>query len=708
MNGEIRTYFELEARELVDRLTRGAAQLDGSAPSPENLQSLQRAAHTLKGAAHVVGEAGIAALAHDFEDALAEYVQTPRASVARQLLTLTDEIAAALSASSAALLASASAVPAAAAVLAVAATAGPAEDLLQAADELSSPPRLQPHTPSPQLTRSTVRVDRGETGKLLTQINLGGALAAQMRGPLRRLVQLEGDLIAAGGNAPALQATLATMREELQHDLERLDRQILELHRTASRLNVVSTRSLLLEAGRIVRSTAAAVHREVDCITHGGNDRIDLQIVEALQDALLHLIRNAIVHGVESPSERRRARKPRVATISVSVTRSGSDVILTCSDDGRGIALEPIRQAAVERGLLSAEEAVHALPEALLALLLRPGFSTRRSADALAGRGVGLDAVQDAVNRLHGNLHIASEPGRGSTFSLTAPHTFFALAVLEVTAGGVCYAVPVEAVEQTFRLEAHHKITGQGSRSVLVDRETMPYLVLQNVMPAPALPGLAGGLAPLPGRTVSLTCVVLRTEFGRLALAVDRVESASEILMQPLPTITGATAAIAGAALAPGGQPFLVLHPAALFNTVAGAASQGAAVDPPTFAPGPILVIDDSLTTRMLEQSILEAEGYSVDLAVSAEQGLAMARQKTYSLFLVDVEMPGMNGFDFVRTVQADAELSSIPSILVTSLDSAEDRARGRTAGAVSYVVKGEFNQQVYLDRIRAVIRDAV
>ena len=702
MNGEIRTYFELEARELVDRLTRGVALLDGGAASPENVQSLQRAAHTLKGAAHVVGEAGIAALAHDFEDALAQYLQVPDTSGAARLLALTDELASALSATFAAF---------ASLVIAQPANASSAEDRTQAGVS-------EPGTSAAEASRATVRVDHGETSKLLTQINIGGGLVASLRGRLQQLTQLQSEMDLdsgpgdgsrsgahgqASGNSGWPQR-LNTLREELQHDLERLDRQIGEVHRAASRLSLVSTSSLLIEAGRIVRSTAAAVQREVVCVTQGGGDRVDLQIVGALQDALLHLIRNAVVHGVESPAERHRAGKPRAATITVGVTRSGSDVVMTCRDDGCGIALEPIRVAAVDRGLMTLEEASAADAATLLALLLRPGFSTRRSADEMAGRGVGLEAVHAVAEQLHGEVRIDSEPGRGTLFTLTAPRTFFSLTVLEVTAGGVRYAIPIDAVEQTFRLEPHLKVAGQGSRTVLLNCETMPYLALQDVMPSPAVRSSALGAS----RSAPLTCVVLRAESGPLALAVDRVETTNEVLMQPLPAITGAHALVAGAALSPGGQPFLVLNPAALLKTIMeGGTAQIQSANFEGHSVGPILVIDDSLTTRMLEQSILEGEGYRVDLAVSAEQGLDMARQKRYSLFLVDVEMPGMNGFDFVRTAKADVELGSIPSMLVTSLDSAADRERGRAAGAVSYVVKGEFNQQVYLDRIRAVMRSA-
>jgi two-component system chemotaxis sensor kinase CheA len=725
MNEEIRTYFELEATELVDRLTRGAAELDGAPATAENISILQRAAHTLKGAAHVVGEVGIAALAHDFEDSLAQYRDTPEAAGAKLILDLTDALNAALVQSAKRVRAESTAPETPAGLTIRPAPTTPAAPVTSAAPEADSPPGFglhqndgtSPQLETPQLAAgptssgATVRVNREEVAKLLQQTNVSGDLVAGMRASLAELDRLGSGLAEhENGGSNQAQSTvgdnftatrLAAVSEELHDQLHRLERQMLELHRAGSQLSLVSTGILLIEAGRIARATASATGCQVTCVTHGGGDRIDLQVVEVLQDAVLHLVRNAVVHGIESPAERQAAGKPALATITVGVVRSGSDVILTCADDGRGIDLRPIRAAAVERGLYSAAQAENEDHAVLLALLLRPDFTTRAAADHMAGRGVGLDAVQNAAERLHGEVRIASKPGAGSTFTVTAPRTLFSLAVLEVTADGSRYALPVEAVEQSFILQAHHTITGQALRSVLVDREPMPYLRLQDLMPGSS----TSTTRPLSSKKRTPTCVVVRTTNGRVALAVDRVESSSIILMQPLPAIAGAANTVAGAALSPGGQPFLVLNPAALLPSSFGVGVSQIASE--SSAVGPILVIDDSLTTRMLEQSILEAEDYSVDLAVSAEQGLAMARQKHYSLFLVDVEMPGMNGFDFVRAIKADPELSTTPCILVTSLDSAEDRERGRMAGAVSYVVKGEFNQQVYLNRIRAVMRGA-
>ena len=205
----------------------------------------------------------------------------------------------------------------------------------------------------------------------------------------------------------------------------------------------------------------------------------------------------------------------------------------------------------------------------------------------------------------------------------------------------------------------------------------------------------------------SSTCVVLQIGSERLACGVDRLLGVGDALVRPVSPLARVGAQVAGTTVSAEGVPSLVVNATELLRLARTGVLRAGASSPAKAEPRkrkPILVIDDSLTTRMLEQSILETEGYEVELANSAEQGLAMAREKEYAMFLVDVEMPGMNGFEFVSLVSTDAQLKTTPAMLVTSLDSAEHRERGRAAGAVSYVVKGEFNQQIYLDRIRAVV----
>ena len=329
---------------------------------------------------------------------------------------------------------------------------------------------------------------------------------------------------------------------------------------------------------------------------------------------------------------------------------------------------------------------------ALSALLLRGGISTSPEVNAVAGRGVGLDVLRDAASRLQAEASLRSEAGHGTTVELEVPVSLSALTALRLEAGGVVAALPIDAVEQTLFLAPDGLGSSAAEAGLSLGGEVLPFL------PLAAL--LAPGAPPRGRRPWS--AVVVRNGGRRAVLGADRLLGTCDLVVRPLPAHVQADAAILGAALDAEGQPGLVLDPAGLVE----AASRGArrAEDAPRPPRHPILVVDDSLTTRMLEQSILESAGYEVELAVSAEDALERCRRRRFGLFVVDVEMPGMDGYEFVRTTRADAGASSTPAILVTSRGAPEDRQRGLDAGASAYIVKGEFDQNRLLATIEELL----
>lgn len=711
MQAEIRTYFEAEARELIDRLTRGAAELGGGAGEAEAaaIADMLRAAHTLKGAAHVVAERRLAQLAHEFEDGLAEYKRDASPELAERLLQMVDGLAAELTGASAKETEAAPGPEVASAAGAGAPPGvGPEKQPERKPERVTSAAEPQPQgsrvEPGAAVRRPhTVRVDVVEAQRLLDGLGESGLRVAAITASLEKLEELEGT-----GTAGMRRVQRGSLRRDMGEELGRLGRDLAVMHRVASQLRLGTAEALLLDAGRAARATAAALGKPVRCLTRGAAEQVELPILDAMGDALLHLVRNAVAHGIETPEERRAAGKPPEGTIRVEVSRQGSAAVFTCADDGRGIALEPVREVAVARGEMSAAEARAATDEQLLALLLLPGFSLSRGVDEVSGRGVGLDAVREAAAQVRGRIAIESTsapgPGQGTTFRIVAPQTVFAVRAMGVEAGGRQFEVPLAGVEQTFRLDPHLNQPVGRTQTLLVGRDTMAFAWLNDAFP--------GGEVARVGRSSSagsVTCLVLAEGGRRMALGVDRISGLNDVLVQPLPRFAGVRSLVAGTSLGTDGVPRPVVDVGELIgflsSGVGGAGMESGSRELAVALP--ILVIDDSLTTRMLEQSILEAEGYEVELATSAEQGLAMARGKAYALFLVDVEMPGMNGFEFVAAVNADAQLRATPCILVTSLDSAESRERGRAAGAYSYIVKGEFNQTVYLDRIRGVVGGA-
>jgi two-component system chemotaxis sensor kinase CheA len=376
----------------------------------------------------------------------------------------------------------------------------------------------------------------------------------------------------------------------------------------------------------------------------------------------------------------------------VEVERRGTRVVFRCRDDGRGVDLEAVRAAAARRGLLPTGAAAGLDDAALTALLLRGGISTSTTVTDVSGRGVGLDVVRDVAARLHAEVALRTERGRGTEVEVVVPVSLTALTALHVEASGAVAALPLDAVRSATFLEGGRVVrTAEGS-AVAHRGALVPFVPLADVLGRPRP----------PGQRRSWSAVVVEAGAGRVVLGADRLVGTAEVVVRPLPAYLGLDPAVAGAALDGEGNPRLVLDPAGL---VAGARGRGTYEEEAPAPRPPVLVVDDSLTTRMLEQSILESAGYEVEVAVSAEEALDKARARRFGLFLVDVEMPGMDGFEFVRVTRAEPRLAAVPAILVTSRSAQEDRERGLAAGASAYVVKGEFDQGRLLATIEELLR---
>jgi two-component system chemotaxis sensor kinase CheA len=307
----------------------------------------------------------------------------------------------------------------------------------------------------------------------------------------------------------------------------------------------------------------------------------------------------------------------------------------------------------------------------------------------VAGRGVGLDVVREAMERLGGDISVNIDPGRGTAFVLSIPSSITSIPVLLVEAGNgeSTMAIPLDAVRQSLRLAPGDIARAAAGASILHEQHAVPFIPL-----AAALDSSRWSV----GR--GWTAIVIAGSGCVGAIGVERLVGTARMIARPLPAHLKSSPLAVGAALDGEGHPQLILDPDGLI-----AAAHGARAAEPHAAPSrrPVLVIDDSLTTRMLEKSILESAGYEVDVASCAEDGLDFARRKSFALILCDVEMPGMDGFTFVEQLRSDPALRNTPAILVTSRSAPEDRERGRAAGAHGYIVKSEFNQAELLAMIR-------
>ena len=716
-------YFRIEARELLDALVQGTLQLEQAA-APPVLARLLRQAHTLKGAARIVKESLIADLAHHLEDVLTPHRETGGplpAADANAVLADLDGVAARLAALDPTAPVTPPTAPATAPTAPATPPAAPATP--PAAPPATPPPHVQPQAPAaPQPSATpparspadeptpTFRVETEEVDALLrgvheTGVQLGairrglGAIerARELAGLLREHLTRAADdpavaLTRVGAVVDTLYADLERAQRGVAVDVERAEGELAELRDVAQRLRLVPARTIFSSLARTVRDAADGLGRRVEFTASGGDERLDAGTLAAVRDALAHAARNAVVHGVEPPAVRAAQGKPTTASVRVTVERRRDRVAFTCADDGRGVDVPAVRAAAVARGLVPAHAAEAMTDADVLTLLRAGGVSTAAELSELAGRGIGMDVVRATAERLRGRLTLRSEPGRGAAIELEVPVSLAALAGLVVSAGGEPATIPLAAVRRTARVVPADISRSSDGDAIVHDGELVPF--------APLAPLLRR--KPAPGERPAELAVIVRAGGRTAAIAVDRLLGAANVVLHALPATLAADPVVAGASLDAEGNPQLVLDPDGL--VAAAVARRGTAPAPPARRPAPVLVVDDSLTTRMLEQAILEAAGYEVDLAVSAEDALELARRRRYGLFIVDVEMPGMNGFEFTARTRADPQLRDTPVILVTSLASPDDRRRGQDAGAGAYIVKGEFDQRQLLQTIRRLL----
>jgi len=653
-------YFRIEARELLDQLNRGALDLEKNS-SAEHVAKLLRWAHTLKGAARVVKCAEIADCAHAIEDTLAPLRGTEQQATRSQIDTLLrymDAIGTGI--------AGLSAPPS---------TPSSAPLSVVPADIASTPEKPDTVRAGAEKVLRTVRIDIGEMDKLLDGVTEVHSQLGSLRDCLRLAKDFDG------------------FRRNVASSVEQLDRELKLVRDAAEKMRLIPAENLFFALERAARDAAQFDNKQVVFEGRGGAVRLDAQVLDTMQGALAHAVRNAVVHGIEIAAERTAAAKSAVGEIVVEVSQRGRHIVFTCTDDGRGINFDAIRQQAEQRGLLTAG-AQTANTETLLQLLLKGGISTSGTITEVAGRGVGLDVVRDAVERLEGKIDLRTEEGRGTTLTLSVPLSLAALEALQVESAGVVAIIPLESVQRTLRIAAADLARTTRGESLIHEGESIPFL--------PLVRALSGATAAVHyNRTWSV--VIVKADCGIAAIGVDRLLGASDIMLRPLPALAPAKAIIAGVSLDMEGNPQLVLDPQSLVM----AAQRADAFLPPDVEQSrlTILVIDDSLTTRMLERSILESAGYVVELAVSGEEALEKASRNRYALFLVDVEMPGMDGFTFIERTRADPALRDTPAILVTSRVSEEDLQRGRDVGASGHIAKSEFDQGVLLMRIGELVR---
>ncbi|NOS80575.1 MAG: response regulator [Nitrospira sp.] len=443
---------------------------------------------------------------------------------------------------------------------------------------------------------------------------------------------------------------------------------------------------------RATREMARATGKEVTLVTSGEHTEVDTGVVERLVDPLIHLVRNAVYHGIEPAAHRVSKGKPAGGTIYLHAAHRGNAVVIEVEDDGAGLDVEKIRSKAVERGLIRAEQARMTSESEIIKYIFMPGFSTADRIDDQAGRGVGMDVVKRAIESMNGRIEVESVRGMGTKFTLSLPLTLLIATALMVRVGSEHYGIPLQAIREVTMLTVgtHHRV---GERSILhIGEEAIEVQPLRQLLTQSHVPVEMG--KPV---------VIVRTTDGMLGLLVDELLGRQEIVIKSLGSFKSMNRSyFGGATIDPEGRVVLVLDPARLLtrggHAVAAPESlQEAIADsrvPQIEAPDSItsdqaiLLVDDSLSIRKFVSRMLESSGYRVETAVDGEDGLRKASVKNYRLIITDLEMPKLNGYEVIQGLRSRPQTQQTPIIVMTSRAGDKHRQMAINIGASSYIAK--------------------
>jgi two-component system chemotaxis sensor kinase CheA len=724
-----------EAKGYLERIASGLLALESAPDDQAAIDAVFREAHTMKGAAGMVGMMRVSRLAHRLEDLLVEL----RAGTRRSTPELTDAMLRVVdglgrliaSASSGEQDASdeaalerllptplappakvtsngahppattplAAAMPVAAAAIAIESVVpGPAPAPLAASMPVATvtiavePAVPSPATAPPPAPPAATPTPTSTAPSALPQPSVMDRKrldAATIEVPVARI----DELTRLVGEASAAQLRVGhVFGSELSQDPDSVT-EYRELTKVINQLQEVTERTRMLPVGtlepilhRTVRDTARAAGKDVRWEMIGDDIEVDRGVLDELVSPLLHLVRNSVGHGVELPEQRRAAGKPPQAVVRLNASQVGSKVVIAISDDGAGINVAAVRASAAKAGVdvsgLSERESLH--------LIFRAGISTAKVVTELSGRGVGLDVVTTAVEAVHGEIEVVNHPGQGAEFRIIVPITLTVVPCLIVSIAGQAFALPLHRIIRM--LEAQNVQVVSGRNLAVIDGHAVPVSNLAELLGLPA--------------TDRGPWVLLGTAANSHAFQVETVLRKRDVVVRGLTGRLRGLKAVSGAAIEPNGSILLVLDVPTLIQ-------RGSAVDETASRVVAkaanarqlsVLVVDDALMVRELQRSILERGGYSVRTASDGAEALALLAEQPADLVVTDIEMPNVDGFKLTSSIRAHPAFANIPVLIVSSRTSEEDHQRGLDAGADGYIVKTSFDEAGLLSAVSRLL----
>ncbi|MFM1997152.1 MAG: hypothetical protein RLZZ111_1539 [Planctomycetota bacterium] len=717
--------FQLEVDAQTAALSAAILAAEGGRRSSAELESMMRSAHSLKGAARIIGLEPAERVAHALEEVFAALGTGGGLSPARvdALLAGVDFLATISRADDALTAGSPWATRAEAIVARLAAPGMESPPDAMARPRQPAPPEPDAPAASPETeTASPNRVVRVSADNLSRLVALTGEALVETR----KLASLGADLRAVHKRLRATVATadarhdprpaadrLAAVRRQAEAILAALARHAADFdacaHRTAEltermQHQVLASRMRPFADGvrglpRMVRDMARSLGKQVRLEIRGEQTGVDRDILDRLEAALAHLIRNALDHGIEPPERREAAGKPAVGTVVLEARHRAGMLAITVTDDGAGVDQVAVRAAAVARGLVPEGGPACLNDPELLDLLFHPGFSTRSSVTDISGRGVGLDAVRSFVKACGGSVRLTTVPDRQTTFSLQLPITLSVIRGLIVGIAGAPYAFPLPRIERILHCRPADIRTVEGRQYIDHDGLPIGLVLMSQVLE----------LTPAPPAADPLQVVMISERGRSYGLIVDAFYGERDLEVRPLDQRLGKIPDIAAAALLEDGSPVLIIDVDDLTRSVegllAGRRLEPVPLGPARQRPAPrrrkrILVVDDSITVRELERQLLAARGYLVDVAADGMEAWEAVRASAYDLVVTDVDMPRLDGIGLVSLLKADPARRATPVVILSYKDREEDRLRGLDAGANRYLTKTSFHDDSFVRTI--------
>ncbi|MEH2093307.1 hybrid sensor histidine kinase/response regulator [Nostoc sp.] len=490
-----------------------------------------------------------------------------------------------------------------------------------------------------------------------------------------------------------------TLQSSLSEDTTRLEQLSSDLEEGIRTLRLLPFATIFNLFPRMVRDLAQQQGKLVELIAEGKDTLADKRLLEEMKDPLMHILRNAIDHGIEPPQERERLGKPTTATIRLKAYQTPTNIVLEISDDGRGLDLDRIKQIAVKRGICGEEELAAMTPSQIQALIFAPGFSTAPLVTEISGRGVGLDVVQTNVEKLKGTIQVESFPGQGCTLRVNLSITLATAHVLIVQVNEMPYAIPVEFVQTACLIKSEEIFPLEGRDTIIRDSQPISIVQLADLLELPPMPS---GLT----QETALSCIILQVGQAQLGVVVDALVDEQDILIKPQSQLLKRVRNVSGATILGTGDVCMVLNPQDLVKSARSRSQSISSTQPRQLAPTKptVLLVEDSIATRTQEKRILETAGYQVITAVDGLDGFNKLRSHAVDAVVSDVQMPNLDGFGLTAKIRQYQEYSELPIILVTSLASDEDKRRGAEAGANAYIIKGSFNQEALLSTLKRLV----